>query len=281
MALSKLQFCSASLIACCSSSHVSPLPSVLFVNVVLAQYRIHDYALFKKNGVCSVHAIQPPLPLLPTASAHLCYRLSGKIVPDQLKIASAGPDLWQVLHSNTKVKTNNDTLAGSRTCPCSQSRHSYHGTVHVASADNPENIALGGFKESTSAYHHFRQCLGTAEEAKQWVVKLYPLRMHMQFVKILYNCDQLTYNRTYELDLVTCFAVQWRWIYPLYLPPAPSALFPCSGVWWAFIWAWNTWEEALLNFSTLSLQWGTHSWCNAWCDGRCSPIKGELSFSIA
>lgn len=42
----------------------------------------------------------------------------------------------------------------------------FYGTVALCSADNPAANALGGFKESASAYRHCRQCLGTAEETK-------------------------------------------------------------------------------------------------------------------
>ena len=46
----------------------------------------------------------------------------------------------------------------------------YYGTVTLVSADNPASSALGGFKESTSAYRPCRQCLGTNDEIKHQVI---------------------------------------------------------------------------------------------------------------
>ena len=44
-----------------------------------------------------------------------------------------------------------------------------YGTLGLVSADNPASCALGGFKESTSAYRHCRQCMGTKVEMKKEV----------------------------------------------------------------------------------------------------------------
>ena len=46
------------------------------------------------------------------------------------------------------------------------SLRNYRGTLALVSADNPASCALGGFKESSSAYRHCRQCMGTKEEMK-------------------------------------------------------------------------------------------------------------------
>ena len=40
------------------------------------------------------------------------------------------------------------------------------GSLTVVIADNPASCAIGGFKESSSAYRPCRHCLGTAEEIK-------------------------------------------------------------------------------------------------------------------
>lgn len=45
----------------------------------------------------------------------------------------------------------------------------FQGTVALISADNPASAALGGFKESSSAFRCCRQCLGTQEEIKEQV----------------------------------------------------------------------------------------------------------------
>ena len=37
----------------------------------------------------------------------------------------------------------------------------FRGTVSIVSADNPASAALGGFKESASAFRFCRHCLGT------------------------------------------------------------------------------------------------------------------------
>ena len=38
--------------------------------------------------------------------------------------------------------------------------HYFRGTVSVVSADNPASAALGGFKQSASAFRFCRHCLG-------------------------------------------------------------------------------------------------------------------------
>lgn len=43
------------------------------------------------------------------------------------------------------------------------------GSLAVVIADNPASSAIGGFKESSSAYRLCRHCLGTAEEIKTHV----------------------------------------------------------------------------------------------------------------
>ena len=45
----------------------------------------------------------------------------------------------------------------------------YYGSLALVSADNPASSAVGGFKESCSAYRHCRQCFGTKEEMKREV----------------------------------------------------------------------------------------------------------------
>ena len=47
----------------------------------------------------------------------------------------------------------------------------FHGTVAAVSADNLGALALGGFKESCSAYRCCRQCLATHETATTEVYK--------------------------------------------------------------------------------------------------------------
>ena len=47
--------------------------------------------------------------------------------------------------------------------------HTFHGSLAIVSADNPASNAMGGFTESTSAYRHCRQCMGTKEEMKTQV----------------------------------------------------------------------------------------------------------------
>lgn len=37
----------------------------------------------------------------------------------------------------------------------------FRGTVSVVSADNPASAALGGLKESASAFRYCRHCLGS------------------------------------------------------------------------------------------------------------------------
>jgi len=40
------------------------------------------------------------------------------------------------------------------------------GSLSLVIADNPASCALGGFKESASAYRPCRHCLGTADEIR-------------------------------------------------------------------------------------------------------------------
>ena len=49
-----------------------------------------------------------------------------------------------------------------------------YGTVSVVSADNLGSLALGGFKESCSAYRCSRHCLATQVTAKCMVHPLLP-----------------------------------------------------------------------------------------------------------
>ena len=44
-----------------------------------------------------------------------------------------------------------------------------YGTITTISADNSASCALGGFKESTSAYRVCRQCMATHEDAAKKV----------------------------------------------------------------------------------------------------------------
>lgn len=58
------------------------------------------------------------------------------------------------------------------------------GTLTVVSADNPASSALGGFKESTAALRHCRQCMATSEEASTKVICIHVqlsvvLRIHV------------------------------------------------------------------------------------------------------
>jgi len=48
----------------------------------------------------------------------------------------------------------------------------YTATITIISADNPASSAIGGFKESASAYRPCRHCLGTANEIRQEVLEL-------------------------------------------------------------------------------------------------------------
>ena len=43
------------------------------------------------------------------------------------------------------------------------------GSLAIVIADNPASSAIGGFKESSSAYRLCWHCLGTAEEIKTHV----------------------------------------------------------------------------------------------------------------
>lgn len=45
-----------------------------------------------------------------------------------------------------------------------------YGTLALVSADNPASNAMGGFKESASAYLPCRQCMGNADETAAEVV---------------------------------------------------------------------------------------------------------------
>ena len=51
----------------------------------------------------------------------------------------------------------------------------YYGSLGLVSADNPASCAMGGFKESSSAYRHCRHCLGTKTEIKIEVYYIYTL----------------------------------------------------------------------------------------------------------
>lgn len=42
----------------------------------------------------------------------------------------------------------------------------FYGSLSVISADNLGSLALGGFKESCSAYRCCRHCMATQEESK-------------------------------------------------------------------------------------------------------------------
>ena len=46
----------------------------------------------------------------------------------------------------------------------------YKGSLALVSADNPASSALGGFKESCSAFRHCHQCMGTKDEMKREVI---------------------------------------------------------------------------------------------------------------
>lgn len=40
----------------------------------------------------------------------------------------------------------------------------FRGTVSIVSADNPASAALGGFKQSASAFRFCRHCMGTEQD---------------------------------------------------------------------------------------------------------------------
>ena len=49
----------------------------------------------------------------------------------------------------------------------------FYGTVAVVSADNLGSLALGGFKESCTAYRCCRHCMVTQETARTFLIYLY------------------------------------------------------------------------------------------------------------
>ena len=58
-------------------------------------------------------------------------------------------------------------------------RHMYYGTMTVFSADNLASNAVGGFKESSSAYRPCRQCLCTKNDLKSQVYIHYYTYMYI------------------------------------------------------------------------------------------------------
>ena len=60
----------------------------------------------------------------------------------------------------------------------------FRGTVAIISADNPASAALGGFKESTSAYKPCRECTGRAESIKE-MVNIWLLVTQLLFIDFL------------------------------------------------------------------------------------------------
>lgn len=54
----------------------------------------------------------------------------------------------------------------------------FRGTVTVVSADNPASAALGGFKQSSSAFRFCRHCMGTEDvqtKVCMWLSDIYIL----------------------------------------------------------------------------------------------------------
>ena len=49
------------------------------------------------------------------------------------------------------------------------STHFFQGTVTIVSGDNPASAALGGFKQSASAFRFCRHCLGTENDIQSKV----------------------------------------------------------------------------------------------------------------
>ncbi len=47
-------------------------------------------------------------------------------------------------------------------------RH-FRGSVSIVSADNPASAALGGFKQSASAFRFCRHCMGTEQDIQSQV----------------------------------------------------------------------------------------------------------------
>lgn len=47
--------------------------------------------------------------------------------------------------------------------------HYFRGTISVISADNPASAALGGFKQSASAFRFCRHCLGSEADIQSKV----------------------------------------------------------------------------------------------------------------
>lgn len=45
----------------------------------------------------------------------------------------------------------------------------FRGSVSIVSADNPASAALGGFKQSASAFRFCRHCMGTGEDINSHV----------------------------------------------------------------------------------------------------------------
>lgn len=62
-----------------------------------------------------------------------------------------------------------------------------YGTITTISADNPASCALGGFKESTSAYRLCRQCMATREDAAKKVYNVVCVCMCMGQIICIYN----------------------------------------------------------------------------------------------
>ena len=56
------------------------------------------------------------------------------------------------------------------------------------SADNPASCALGGFKESSSAYRHCRQCMGTKDEMKKEVYTILCQQLMQIIITLIKLC---------------------------------------------------------------------------------------------
>ena len=48
--------------------------------------------------------------------------------------------------------------------------HHFRGTISIVSADNPASAALGGFKQSASAFRFCRHCLGSEGDTQSKVI---------------------------------------------------------------------------------------------------------------
>jgi len=64
------------------------------------------------------------------------------------------------------------------------------GSLALVVGDNPASSAIGGFKESSSAYRPCRHCMATTEEIKNQVYMYIWCKSTLQ----LYKCMQILYR---------------------------------------------------------------------------------------